>query len=264
MDGNKKGNGTSTTKMNSSSQNKKQNGINTKNSFDVLNSENTNGVEIGSDEWMQMRNKIDLACDLGMQIGESEKLRWSKDLKKYYDEKCKAKTKGKLMESLKWRVAKLQKDISYGHTNVAMNAKLKADELCKKIMKETGNTHNQAYLQAYDECYKSELDVIEGWVIEKQTAEVELFFLSDLVLTDMVRNTWTEEMIQQFESLVGLKVDEMIQKSFEEGVNECMNDEVANESNGIASFIAQDMASNVVGSSSAQVQGEIAPNSSLF
>ncbi|PWA97399.1 RpoB, chloroplast [Artemisia annua] len=116
----------------------KQNDINTKNSFGVLEKESMNDVEVGSDEWVQMRKKIDLACDLGMQIAEGEKSRWSKDLKKYYEDKCNSKAKSRMMEGLKWRIDKLQKDISYGHTNIAMNAKLKADELCKEIMKDTG------------------------------------------------------------------------------------------------------------------------------
>ncbi|PWA46276.1 zinc knuckle CX2CX4HX4C [Artemisia annua] len=101
--------------------------------------EDINEVEVGSDEWVQMRKKIDLACDLGMSIAESEKLRWSKDLKKYHEDKCSTKANNKMMEGLKWRISKLHKDISYGHTNIAMNAKLKADELCKEIMKETVN-----------------------------------------------------------------------------------------------------------------------------
>ena len=242
----------------------KQNDINIKNSFDVLAREDINEVEVGSDEWVQMKKKIDLACDLGMSIAESEKLRWSKDLKKYHEDKCSTKANNKMMEGLKWRISKLHKDISYGHTNIDMNAKLKADELCKEIMKDTGVTHDQAYMKAYDECYRTELGIIDGWVKEKQKAEVELFFLSDLVLTDGVRNTWTEEMVQQYESLVGVQVDGMLQKQFDEDIMTSMGDEVGSENHGNAEFMTQDMASNVIGSSSTQVQGDIAPNSSLF
>ena len=147
---------------------------------------------------------------------------------------------------------------------MAMNAKNKADELCKSIMVESGMTQSQAYMKAYDECYRVELNIIDGWVKERQKAEVELFFLSDLVLTDGVRNTWTEEMIQQFESLVGLKVDDMIKIQFEQGIMDSMEDEVAMESNNNASFKTRDIVSNVVESSSSQMQGDIASNSSLF
>ncbi|PWA81144.1 hypothetical protein CTI12_AA189710 [Artemisia annua] len=54
---------------------KQQNDINMKDSFNVLANEGMNEVEVGSDEWVQMRSKIDLACDLGMQIVEEEKSR---------------------------------------------------------------------------------------------------------------------------------------------------------------------------------------------
>ncbi|PWA56001.1 zinc knuckle CX2CX4HX4C [Artemisia annua] len=133
----KKGKGVSGSKVELKNKVNKQSDLNTKNKFDVLAKDGMDEVEIGSEEWIQMRKKIDLACDLGMKVADSEKRRWSKDLRNYYEEKCNNKAKGKMMEGLKWRIAKLQKDISYGHTNIAMQAKLKADEVCKEIMKET-------------------------------------------------------------------------------------------------------------------------------
>ncbi|PWA35274.1 zinc knuckle CX2CX4HX4C [Artemisia annua] len=114
--------------------------------------ESVDSVDVGSDEWVQMRSKIDLACELGMEIAESEKIRWSKDLDKYYKDKCNAKAKNKLMEGLRWRVSKLQKDISYGHNNAVMNAKKNADELCKEMMKESGFWEcNTIYLPFIDD-----------------------------------------------------------------------------------------------------------------
>ncbi|PWA52672.1 hypothetical protein CTI12_AA451060 [Artemisia annua] len=109
-----------------SNKNKGEKKISIQNSFGVLANE---VVEEGSVEWSQMRKKIDLACDLGMQIAESEKTKWSDDLRKYYEGKCAAKAKGKMMEGLKWRILKLQKDIQYGNSNTVMNAKRNADEL---------------------------------------------------------------------------------------------------------------------------------------
>ncbi|GJZ67450.1 RNA-directed DNA polymerase, eukaryota, reverse transcriptase zinc-binding domain protein [Tanacetum coccineum] len=214
----------------------KQNVINIKNSFNALVEEI---VEEGDDEWIQEKSKIDLACDLGMKITEGEKKRWSKDLRKYYDDKCAVKAKDNLVEGLKWRISKLQKDISYGHNNVAMLANTKANESCKEIMKETRMTHNQAYLKVYDEIYRDELNKIKEWVGEKQLAEVELFFLSEQVLTDEVRNSWTEEMIAKFKGLVGERVDDMIKKQFEENMMECMNDEVAEETHGSYAFLVK-------------------------
>ncbi|PWA59690.1 hypothetical protein CTI12_AA388830 [Artemisia annua] len=102
---------------------KQHNDINTENSFYVLANEGMEEVKVRSDEWVPMRSKLDLACELGMQIADGEKFRWSMDLKKYYDDKCNAKVKGRMIEGLNWRISKLQKDISYGHSNIAMNAK---------------------------------------------------------------------------------------------------------------------------------------------
>ncbi|GJW77555.1 hypothetical protein Tco_0139237 [Tanacetum coccineum] len=105
-------------------------------------------VEIGGDEWVQMKGKIDFACNLGMQIGESEKCRWSKDLVKYYEDKCKDKARTNMVEALKWRTSKLQKDISYGNTNVSKVANEEAGKQCVMIMKKEGITRNQAFLKA--------------------------------------------------------------------------------------------------------------------
>ncbi|PWA61292.1 hypothetical protein CTI12_AA374240 [Artemisia annua] len=96
-----KGKGVSGPKEINNGKAKAKNVVNMKNSFDVLAKDGMDCVDVGSDEWVQMRKKIDLACDLGMQIADSEKRRWSNDLRKYYDDKCNAKAKNKLMEGLK-------------------------------------------------------------------------------------------------------------------------------------------------------------------
>ncbi|GJW77554.1 hypothetical protein Tco_0139236 [Tanacetum coccineum] len=102
-----------------------KNVMNVKNSFSVLSDET---VEIGGDEWVQMKGKINLACDLGMHIGESVKCRW--------------------------RISKMQKDISFGHTNVSKVANEEAEKECVVLMKKEGITLNQAFLKVYDEKYK--------------------------------------------------------------------------------------------------------------
>ncbi|PWA76246.1 hypothetical protein CTI12_AA234500 [Artemisia annua] len=88
-----KGKSASVSNESLNNKNKVQKNISTYNSFDVLAKEM---VEEGSDEWVQMRKKIDLACDLGMQIADSEKTKWSEDLKKYYKDKCDAKAKAEI------------------------------------------------------------------------------------------------------------------------------------------------------------------------
>ncbi|GJY78592.1 RNA-directed DNA polymerase, eukaryota, reverse transcriptase zinc-binding domain protein [Tanacetum coccineum] len=110
-------------------------------------------------------------------VAESEKKRWSEDLRKYYDDRCADKAKVNLIEGLKWRISKLQKDISYGHNNVAMFANIKANKSCKKIMQETGMTHNQAYFKTEEMNAK-----YEGMVSEK--------------VDDMIKKQFDENMIE--------------------------------------------------------------------
>ncbi|GJW59910.1 gag-pol polyprotein [Tanacetum coccineum] len=82
-----------------------KNVVNVKNNFMVI----ANGIiEIGGDEWMQMKKKIDLACELGMQIDTN------------------------MIEGLKWRISKLKKDISYGHNKFETLDGMKVNDTIKK------------------------------------------------------------------------------------------------------------------------------------
>ena len=100
------------------------------------------------------------------------------------------------------------------------------------------------------------------WVKERQLAEVEVFFLSEQVLTDEVRSTWTDEMIQFYESLMGQKVDTMMGNQFYNDVMEGINNEVATETNGNASFMTKDDISNGMDGADDQMLGDMASLSS--
>ena len=80
------------------------------------------------------------------------------------------------MGELRWKITKLQQDITNGNINVAIIAKDEADKQCKVLMKESDISHIQAFMKVYDGIYRNELGKIEGWVKMKQAAEVELFF----------------------------------------------------------------------------------------
>ncbi|GJY83814.1 RNA-directed DNA polymerase, eukaryota, reverse transcriptase zinc-binding domain protein [Tanacetum coccineum] len=227
-------------------------GVNIRNSFEALVDD---AVEIGGEEWVEMRSKIDLACELGMQIDDNEKKRWSEDLKKYYDDKCEANIKKNMISGLKWRIAKLQQDIVHINTYVTSVAKEGAEKQCVGIMKKEGITRNQAYGKIYDEIYKSELMKIKRLKLEQQKAEVDLFFYAEEVLTDAVRENWTDEMIQQYEGLMGEKVDKMMNDSFQGSALEKMDEEVEQKyTNGTAEFMVRDEVSNVVEGNDAEVQ----------
>ncbi|GKC57481.1 zinc knuckle CX2CX4HX4C containing protein [Tanacetum coccineum] len=191
---------------------KDKNVMNVKNSFSVLSDET---VEIGGDEWVLMKGKIDLAY------------------------KCKAKAN--MVEALTWQISKLQKDIQHCHQNIAMVANDGAKKQCVWIMKKEGITRNQAFL--------------------KQKAEVELFFYTERELTEEIRGTWTDEIVVQYETLVGEKVDSMVRVSFDQSVKDYMEEEVAKDTSGNARFITRDETSNVVDEVDTQMQGNIA---SLF
>ncbi|PWA48403.1 hypothetical protein CTI12_AA491350 [Artemisia annua] len=201
-----------------------QSELNTSNRFNALADEI---IEEGSEEWHKMKHKITLACDLGMQFSVEEMGRWSKDLKKYYEEKCASKEKGKKIIELQSKMSKLQKDISYSNRNVAMTAKDKADKLCNMGMIEDGLTRNQNFSKVYDNAYKEELKRINELVREKGKAEVEFFVETEQVMTEEVKS-----------------------------VLDKMEDEVAEETNGNANFMTQNVVSNGMKSGSNQMQGE--------
>nr|GEV32451.1 hypothetical protein [Tanacetum cinerariifolium] len=146
-------------------------GFNVRNSFEALVDET---VEIGGEEWVQIKSKIDLACELGMQIDDNEKKRWSEDLSTYYVDKCEANIKKNMIAGLKWRIAKLQQDIVHINTYVSSVANDGAEKQCAGVMKKEGITRNQAYGKICDEIYK-------------------------------IRENWTDETIQQYEGLIGEK-----------------------------------------------------------
>ncbi|GJV66510.1 RNA-directed DNA polymerase, eukaryota, reverse transcriptase zinc-binding domain protein, partial [Tanacetum coccineum] len=201
-------------------------GVNIRNSFEALVDD---AVEIGGEEWVKMRSKIDLACELGMQIDDNEKKRWSEDLKKYYDDKCEANIKKNMISGLKWRIAKLQQDIVHINTYVTSVATEGAE--------------------------KYELMKIKRLKLEQQKAEVDLFFYAEEVLTDAVRENWTDEMIQQYEGLMGEKVDKMMNDSFQGSALEKMDEEVAEVTSGTAEFMVRDEVSNVVEGNDAEGLG---------
>ncbi|GJZ52720.1 RNA-directed DNA polymerase, eukaryota, reverse transcriptase zinc-binding domain protein [Tanacetum coccineum] len=117
-----------------------------------------------------------------------------------------------------------------------------------------GITRNQAFGKIYEETYREELIKINSIQIEKQKVEVELFFYSEEVLTEEIRNTWTDEMVMQYEGLMGEKVNKIMNKSLLGSQMECLDDEVAEDMSGIAKFMARNEVSDVVDGNDAEMQ----------
>ncbi|PWA75859.1 hypothetical protein CTI12_AA238320 [Artemisia annua] len=217
--------------------------IKTSNKFDALANDK---IEVGSQEWEYMKKKIDMACMLDMKISDDDKSRWTDDLISFWEESQAAKEKATKIGELKGRIAKLQKDIVYGNRNVAMIAKEEAEKKSVELMKGNDLTQNQAFMQVYDDIYRDELSKIMQWVKQRQVAEVDLFCLTGQELTDAIKENWTEEMIQHYESIMGHKVDKMMQDQFYEDVMDGIKDEVAAETHGTAKFMTKDEISKVV------------------
>ena len=209
-----------------------------------------------------MKKKIDMACKLDMKISDDDRNRWTEDLILLWEESQVAKVKATKIGELKGRIAKLQKDIVYGNRNVAMIAKEEAEKKSVELMKGNDLTKNQAFIQVYDDIYRDKLSEIMQWVKLKQIAEVDLFCLNEQELTDAVKENWTEEMIQHYESIMGHKVDKMMQDQFYEDVMHGIKDEVAAETHGTADFITKDEVSNVVVGVDSQMLGDMASVSS--
>nr|GEU52434.1 hypothetical protein [Tanacetum cinerariifolium] len=128
------------------------------------------------------------------------------------------------------------------HSNVSKVVNDGAEKQCAMIMKKEGITRNQDF-----------------W----KKAKVERFLYTKQELTDEVKSTWTDGMIEKYECLVGEKVNYMVMESFEEGTIEYMEEEVAEDISGNAKFMRKDEISNVVEVNGAEMQGNIASVSSI-
>ncbi|GKA59322.1 RNA-directed DNA polymerase, eukaryota, reverse transcriptase zinc-binding domain protein [Tanacetum coccineum] len=195
------------------------------NSFSALNDEI---FEIGGEEWVQAKSKINLAVELGVKVN--------------------------MIAGLRWRIAKLQKDIVNRNTCVSRVASEEAEIRCVALMKKEGITRTQAFGKIYEETYREELIKIDSLQIEKQKAEVELFFYSGEVLTEEIRNDWTDEMVMQYEGLMGEKVNKIMNESLQGSQMECMDDEVAEDMSGTAKFMARNEVADVVDGNDAEMQ----------
>lgn len=144
-----------------------------------------------------------------------------------------------------------------------MVAKEEAEKKSMELMKGNDLTKNQAFVKVYDDIYRDELLKVAQWVTEKQIAEVELFCLNDQELTDAIKVNWTDDMVQHYESIMGYKVDKMMQDQFYDDIMEGVKGEVAEETHGTARFMTKNSISKVMEGVSSQVQGNIASTSTL-
>ena len=84
-----------------------------------------------------------------------------------------------------------------------MGSKVKADSMIKAIMVEKGLTENQAFAKVYDEVYRDELERIRKMGSKKKQAEIQLFYKTNHFLTHVEFETWDEEKLDMYKTVVG-------------------------------------------------------------
>ena len=166
-------------------------------------------------------------------------------------------------DGMKSTIQNLEKQISYSNRNITMGSKVKADSMVKAIMVEKGLTENQAYAKVYDEVYRDELERIRKMGSKKKQAEIQLFYKTNQVLTHVEFETWDEEKLDMYKTMVGDDNYNNLIEQFGKDIGEVSDNEVAQVSSGSASFITQDVVTNVADCGSEQVQNDIASKSSI-
>nr|GEW19074.1 hypothetical protein [Tanacetum cinerariifolium] len=90
----------------------------------------------------------------------------------------------------------LEGDISLRRENIKFKSQKVANEGVVYEMENTSDTREQAFGAVYDEAYRKELELIHDLTLKKQLTKVEVFVLSSLPLTNAVRESWTNEMVE--------------------------------------------------------------------
>ncbi|GJU08699.1 RNA-directed DNA polymerase, eukaryota, reverse transcriptase zinc-binding domain protein, partial [Tanacetum coccineum] len=176
-----------------------QRNFNTKNTFSVLAKyvdENTTNEEQG------IRVNIDVAFEIGVPIDEEEAQKWPQDLQEYYRDKYARMENGDKRKLLLNKIRILEEDVRSRRDNIKAKCQKLANEGVVYEMENSGNTRSQAYGVVYDKAYRNELAMIQDLIVKRQCTEVEVFMLSNLPLTDTVRETWTDEMFEYYQGKV--------------------------------------------------------------
>ncbi|PWA83787.1 hypothetical protein CTI12_AA165660 [Artemisia annua] len=137
--------------------------LKTNNSFGVLESEHETDV---SNDWQNMKTKIDVACELGLEIPDDEKNKWSRDLQDYFVSKCKDLAKCKIRNQLMDRIKSLKKEMV--DSIEAVVAK-RTEPLVTEEMECSGASRSQAFSNV-------SIDLLYSKIVE--TVRLKLMSLS--------------------------------------------------------------------------------------
>ena len=180
-------------------------------------------------------------------------MQWPKDLQDYYKLKYDTMKKNDKKALLLNKIKILNKDIATSKNEIEVKSQRSANEGVVFEMENTGVNREQAFGIVFDKAYRQEVVRIQGLMLRKQIAEVELFILSGKPLNDEVRKGWNDEMIEFYVN----RLNEMEKTKNQDGgdlKNTCsFEDEVSNDPSAHADFMTQNNVSNVMDTSMASM-----------
>ncbi|GJR88120.1 RNA-directed DNA polymerase, eukaryota, reverse transcriptase zinc-binding domain protein [Tanacetum coccineum] len=197
-------------------------------------------------ELQGIKINIDVACDMGIPISEEESREWPHDLQDYYNNKCENMKKSEKREMIKNKIKILEGDISTSRRSIDLKAHENADANVVDEMENYGSSRNQAFDTAYDRAYKKENEKIQGLILKKQMAKVELFIMFGLTLSDAVKEGWTYDMIEFYKASIAENTQSGNESVKRIKVNEAMDDEVGEDLSANAGFMTKNVVSNFV------------------
>lgn len=223
--------------------------VTTGNRFGVL-------VNEGEKETSEKKKKfIDVIVESGVVVTEEDKKKWSAEELKYYEEKSNSmNVDPKSQESIiKHRIDEIQESIAAIKEGLHETATKVAK---KRIVDECGGKKNNvAFGKFYEQAVKKESDKVVMLAWERDKLRVDLFVYLGMSLTDEVKATWSEDMVEYY--------DDALENIYQDRINGHYND-VEGAPNATAEFVSKNEMSNVHDVSMAEMQGGVAADPSSF
>ncbi|GKC81170.1 hypothetical protein Tco_1136887, partial [Tanacetum coccineum] len=161
--------------------------------------------------------------------------------------------------TIKKKIQMLEREVGERSKNIDPTTNSNATILAKEKMKETGLSMNLTKPGLYDEMYRQEAAEIDDLRVKKQMLEVDLFMCLKAPLTEEVKDTWTDEMVEYYDYLVELRRGDEVNGHFGADDNDDMSDEsveVAEDLSAHASFMTQNAVSNIADADMAQMHNQ--------
>lgn len=224
----------------------------TGNRFKALGVDETNKE---NEKWKKFCMRIDILCNEGFVISKEEKSKWSaREMEYFLSKENSMKVDANSQDSiLKSKIESLQDRIVAANDGLHENATRIAK---KRIVDECGGKENNvAYTKFYEQAIKKETDKVNMMEWERDKLKVDLFVYLGTPLTDEVKATWSEDMLEYY--------NDALENIYNDRINGHYND-VEGVSNATAEFVSKDEVSNIHDVTMAEMQGGVAADSSSF